>query len=48
MMAGLYWEFSREGGLMMFQGAPFALSAVLMGIAIWIMWRARELRAQST
>jgi len=37
-MTGLFWAFSREGWFFEFPGAPFVLSAILMGIAIRIMW----------
>ncbi len=38
VMTGLFWAFSREGWFFEFPGAPFVLSAILMGIAIRIMW----------
>ncbi len=38
VMTGLFWAFSREGWFFEFSGAPFVLSAILMGIAIRIMW----------
>ncbi len=38
VMTGLFWSFSAEGWFFEFPGAPFVLSAILMGIAIRIMW----------
>ncbi len=38
VMVGLFWVFSDEGWMFTFPGAPFVLSALLMLIAIRIMW----------
>lgn len=38
VMTGLFWVYSDEGWFFTFPGAPFVLSAVLMIIAIRILW----------
>ena len=38
LMTGLFWLYSDDGWFFTFPGAPFVLSALLMVIAIRIMW----------
>lgn len=43
VMTGLFWEFSRANGMLDFPGAPFALSAALMVVAILLFRGVRRL-----
>jgi DHA1 family tetracycline resistance protein-like MFS transporter len=42
VMVGLFWVYSDEGWFFTFPGAPFVLSALLMLIAIRILWGFRR------